>query len=110
MFIRIFILFFSIVPPKILPFNFGDEDYTLGMSAQTLCIVTEGDTPVDIRWVISSPMHTSMAGVTTTKISPKSSILVIDAIDASHSGNFTCIATNSAGSLNYTAQLTVVGI
>lgn len=98
------------VAPKILPFNFGGEAYTLGMSAQTQCIVSEGDTPIDIRWTISSSMRTSMAGITITKIGSKSSILLIDSVEASHSGNYTCTATNSAGSLNYTAQLTVVGI
>ena len=82
----------------------------MGMSAQIQCIVTEGDAPVDIRWTMSSKVHSSMTEITVTKISSKSSILLIDSIDASHTGNFTCTATNNAGSLNYTAQLTVVGI
>ena len=82
----------------------------MGMSAQTQCIVTEGDTPVDIRWTISSRVHSSMTGITIGKFGAKSSILQIDSIDASHSGNFTCTATNSAGSSSYMAHLTIVGI
>ena len=82
----------------------------MGMSAQIQCIVTEGDVPVDIRWTMSSPVHASMTGITITKLGSKSSILQIDSIDASHSGNFTCTATNNAGSSSYTAHLTVVGI
>ena len=95
--------------PKILPFNFGEEDYTSGMSAQLQCIVTEGDIPVDIRWITSGQTHSALSGITITKIGSKSSIMQIDSVDASHSGNYTCTAHNSAGQASYTAQLTVVG-
>lgn len=96
--------------PKILPFNFGEEDYTSGMSAQLQCIVTEGDLPVDIRWTTLGSTHSALLGISVTKIGSKSSILQIDSVDASHSGNYTCSAKNSAGQASYTAQLTVVGI
>lgn len=96
--------------PKILPFNFGEEDYTAGMSAQLQCIVTDGDVPVDIRWITSAQTHSALSGITYTKIGSKSSILQIDSVDATHSGNYTCTATNTAGQASYTAQLTVVGI
>lgn len=95
--------------PKILPFNFGDEDYTEGMSAQLQCMVTDGDLPVDIRWTVAGKNGASDSGITVTKIGAKSSILNIDSVDASHAGNYTCSATNTAGKSSYTAQLTVVG-
>jgi Immunoglobulin I-set domain len=97
------------VAPKILPFTFGDQDYEVGMSAQVTCMVIEGDNPVDIRWNAAGHTHSSMTGITITKIGTRSSVLQIDSVDAGHSGNFTCTATNAAGSLNYSAQLTVVG-
>lgn len=97
------------VSPKILPFNFGDEDYTEGMSAQLQCIVTEGDLPVDIRWVVAGKGGASDAGISVTKIGAKSSILNIDSVDASHAGSYTCTARNAAGKSSYSAQLTVVG-
>lgn len=95
--------------PKILPFNFGDEDYTEGMSAQLQCIVTDGDLPVDIRWTMAGRSGASDAGVTVTKIGAKSSILNVDAVDASHAGSYTCTARNAAGTSSHTARLTVVG-
>lgn len=97
------------VAPKILPFNFGEEDYTSGMSAQLQCIVTEGDLPVDIRWTTLGTTHSALLGITVTKIGSKSSILQIDSVDASHTGNYTCTARNAAGQASYSAQLTVVG-
>lgn len=80
------------------------------MSAQLQCIVTEGDVPVDIRWITSGQTHSALSGISITKIGSKSSIMQIDSVDASHSGNYTCTARNSAGQASYTAQLTVVGI
>lgn len=96
--------------PKILPFNFGEEDYTSGMSAQLQCIVTEGDLPVDIRWTTLGTTHSGLMGISVTKIGSKSSILQIDSVDASHSGDYTCMAQNAAGKASYSAKLTVVGV
>lgn len=96
--------------PKILPFNFGEEDYTSGTSAQLQCIVTEGDLPVDIRWTTLGTTHSGLMGISVTKIGSKSSILQIDSVDASHSGDYTCMAQNAAGKASYSAKLTVVGV
>ena len=95
--------------PKILAFDFGEEDYTTGMSAQLNCMVTGGDSPVDIQWNVVPHGHSSVTGITTTKIGTKSSVLQIDALDATHSGNYTCTASNKAGMVRHSAQLTVVG-
>ena len=94
--------------PKILPFSFGEEDYTSGMSATINCIVIEGDSPVDIRWNITAQSHSSVQGIVITKVG-KSSVLQIDSVDATHTGNYTCTAINAAGMVQYSAQLTVVG-
>ena len=79
------------------------------MSAQIQCIVTEGDAPVEIVWNVTAQSHSSLMGITMTKIGSKSSVLQIDSVDATHTGNYTCTATNSAGIAHYSAQLTVVG-
>ena len=95
--------------PKIFPFTFGEEDYMAGMSAQLNCMIIEGDAPVDIRWDVLAQSHASVSGITTTKFGAKSSVLQIDSLDASHSGNYTCTASNKAGTVRHSAQLTVVG-
>jgi len=49
-------------------------------------------------------------GMTTTKIGDSISVLVIASVAASHSGNYTCTARNSAGVANHTATLQVNGM
>jgi Immunoglobulin domain len=100
------------VAPKIAPFSFGDDEYTQGMSAQINCIVIEGDLPIDISWTFHgrhSSGLSSSSGIETTKIGSRSSVLNIESVSAEHSGNFTCIARNSAGVRNSTTALHVYG-
>lgn len=100
-----------IVRPKIVPFSFGEDEYfTSGTHVQASCIVGEGDIPVDISWTFHGKIEASMMGISTTKLGPRSSILQIDSVAAAHSGQYTCIAKNSAGAQNYTAHLRVLGI
>ena len=94
--------------PVIGPFSFGDHEYTLGMSAQINCIVVEGDLPLDISWTFHGPSSV-MAGIETTKIGSRSSVLNIESVGADHAGNYTCIARNFAATRNYTATLSVYG-
>ena len=97
------------VPPKILPFTFGDQLYEQGMSAQVQCIVVEGDAPLDIGWNVVADADSSSSGVQVTRIGAKSSVLLIDSITEKHNGNYTCKAANAAGTQSFSAQLTVVG-
>lgn len=39
----------------------------------------------------------------------KTSVLNIDSVDEQHAGNFTCMASNSAGTSTYTTKLVVKG-
>lgn len=48
-------------------------------------------------------------GVTTTKISERSNLLIISSVMATHSGNYTCTATNAAGTTSYTVPIRVNG-
>ena len=49
-------------------------------------------------------------GISIIKAGPRLSILAIDSIAAGHAGDYTCTASNSASSVNYTATLAVNGL
>lgn len=50
-----------------------------------------------------------MEGLVVTKVSKKVSTITIDSVQENHSGQYTCIAENKAGSSQYTAVLNVNG-
>lgn len=105
--------FFPSVRPKILPFTFGeDEFHTPGSHVQTICIVGEGDLPIELTWTFRGDSKIGMAdmGVSTTRVGPRSSVLQIDSVTAAHSGEYTCTAKNSVGSQSVVADLEVLGI
>ncbi len=79
------------------------------MSAHTVCAATEGDLPMEINWVFHGQKHSSMMGISTTKVGPRSNMLQIESVAAAHSGNYTCTARNAAGTRNYSANLIVFG-
>jgi Immunoglobulin domain len=92
-----------------MPFSFGDEPFTSGASAHTVCAVTEGDLPMDINWIFEGQKHSSMMGIATLKVGPRSNMLTIESVAAAHSGQYTCMARNGAGSRNFTTSLIVYG-
>lgn len=48
--------------------------------------------------------------VSTSKIGKRINVLSIESVKADHAGNYSCIATNQAGSIEYTAPLIVIGL
>jgi hypothetical protein len=92
-----------------MDFSFGNEPLLWGSQAQTTCLVSEGDIPIQITWAFHGNDVTTnnQKGITTTKFGHRSSILQIDPVE--FSANFTCMAKNQAGSVNYTAELIVQG-
>ncbi|GAB6030518.1 hypothetical protein CHUAL_007380 [Chamberlinius hualienensis] len=102
------------VPPKIVPFSFQDEQHILeGMLARASCVVSRGDLPLRIMWekdrqpVPNTPILGT--GITVRKFDEYSSILSIDSVKKEHSGTYTCVAGNDAGSARYSTQLIVNG-
>lgn len=99
------------VPPKVLPFSFGDEAMSAGNMAQIQCIVTEGDSPLQIAWTmqgseVSSGKH---RGVSTLRVGEKSSLLIIESVTAEDSGLYTCTVSNKGGIVKYETELVVNG-
>jgi hypothetical protein len=97
-----------VVLPHIIPFAL-DEDINTGESVQLNCHVSKGDTPLKITWNFHGEELSSHMGITTTKIGDRTSLLTISSVMAGHSGNFTCTAQNTAGSISHTATVHVNG-
>ena len=80
-----------------------------------MCSITKGDIPIKIYWNFqgvdddSAYNLTSNDGVVITKPSQKMSVLAIEAVKARHRGNYTCIASNKAGSTQHHAYLSING-
>lgn len=80
-----------------------------GESVQLNCHVSKGDKPLKITWSFQGDDLSSHMGIETMKIGDRSSILSIGSAMAAHSGNYTCTATNPAGSASYTTSIFVNG-
>ncbi|KAJ8721463.1 hypothetical protein PYW07_002238 [Mythimna separata] len=97
------------VPPLIMPFNFGEVPFNPGDTAVVNCVASKGDLPLDISWTFSSEtMDSSLQrDIMTMPLSPRASILTINSVSANHQGNYTCIVQNAAGRAEYAATLVV---
>ncbi|XP_070066218.1 cell adhesion molecule Dscam1 isoform X15 [Drosophila virilis] len=96
------------VPPSIAPFSFGDDPVNTGENAGVQCMVQKGDVPITIKWTLNSrPIINGEEGITILKLSPKTSVLNIAAVEQYHRGIFKCIAENVAGSSYTTSELKV---
>lgn len=94
-----------------MPFNFGEDAVNLYDMVSATCTVNKGDMPIDIYWKnleTGRKLFTS-DGITIGRMTPRLSTLSIESVMGRHSGRYTCIASNSAGIANYTAELTVNG-
>ena len=76
-----------------------------------MCSVLKGDTPLEIRWNLNGEpiTHQSHPDVTITKTGKMISLLSIDAVTAHHAGEYSCEASNLAGSTIRSAILSVNG-
>lgn len=96
------------VLPHINPFTF-DGEANSGDSVQLTCHVAKGDLPLQIKWLFKDQPIFAHLGIITSKFGDRSSFLTVPSVTADNSGNYTCVATNTAGQFNYTAQLYVYG-
>ncbi|XP_018569506.1 Down syndrome cell adhesion molecule-like protein Dscam2 [Anoplophora glabripennis] len=94
------------VPPIIEPFSFQDG-LSEGMRTRTVCGVSKGDPPLVVSWLKDGQPLTPNLGVNVSALDPYSSLLSISSLDSRHSGDFTCVASNPASEVRYTAKLQV---
>ncbi|CAL7934268.1 unnamed protein product [Xylocopa violacea] len=105
------------VGPQLAPFTFGDEAANAGEMATVQCAVIKGDLPVRIVWSLNGrPIDVGRASgdhsydipdVVVTRSSKRISTLTIDSVAARHAGEYSCTATNAAGSATHTSVLSV---
>ncbi|XP_037907258.1 Down syndrome cell adhesion molecule-like protein Dscam2 isoform X6 [Hermetia illucens] len=95
-----------IVPPNIEPFVFQDG-LAEGMRTRTVCGVSRGDPPLTLRWLKDGEPMPAHLGANVTLLDPYSSLLSIPSLSATHSGDYTCVASNPASETKYTASLQV---
>ena len=102
--------FFCIIePPRIVPFSFGSAVVDSGDFAQLTCAVSRGDMPITITWSLKGQELNSGPSITTTMVGTRTSMLIISDVDYTHIGEYTCRATNPAGSVTHAAELNVNG-
>lgn len=98
------------VPPKITPFDFGDEPANVEDSVSIMCLISTGDLPIDIEWLFNDYGISSYSGINVVKGGKRNSMLSIDSVQARHAGKYSCRAKNHAAAVNYTTDLIVNGI
>ncbi|XP_054719282.1 hemicentin-1-like [Uloborus diversus] len=91
--------------PKIQAFNFP-VDVIVGQKASAMCTAISGMPPLDFRW-LKNGKELSPGGKITIRTLVDVSVLVIESVDASSSGNYTCHLRTSTSSDSYTAHLDV---
>lgn len=102
-------MFFYLVLPQIVPFDFGDETINALDMVSASCTVNKGDLPINIYWKHNDRKIFSSDGVLISKTSQRMSVLTIESVRYRHSGNYTCGAENNGGFVQYTANLLVNG-
>lgn len=103
------IIFNYLVPPQIIPFDFGDEKINILDMILTTCTANKGDLPIELRWLFNGELITTNDGVLISRTSQRISTLSIESVLGRHNGKYTCIASNSAGVAKHSADLIVNG-
>ncbi|XP_024891161.1 LOW QUALITY PROTEIN: hemicentin-2-like [Temnothorax curvispinosus] len=97
----------TLVAPEIAPFVLSEKPANWGETVTATCTILKGDQPIQIEWAHNgqpiSHDFSDIAIVTSKRVS----LLTIDAVTASHAGEYTCVATNAAGGTSYSASLAV---
>ncbi|KAL1463710.1 hypothetical protein WDU94_015436 [Cyamophila willieti] len=97
----------STVPPKIVPFNFGEETLSEGQATSVSCLVSIGDLPISFTWLLNGLRIQDPSDILISQTGKRISQLSIDAVDHNHIGNYSCLASNNASTVSYTALLMV---
>lgn len=97
------------MPPRITPFYFEDSPLSSGQYAQVNCLASEGDLPITIDWTLNGHSLSNYAEISIDKVGKRSSMLTIESTSHPLAGNYSCRATNRAGTAEYVTQLQING-
>ena len=101
---------FLIVAPQIGHFSFGNEPVNAGDVISVLCMVPKGDFPLETEWLFNNnPFDKNRDDVVISNSGKRGKQLTIEAVSAVHAGEYTCVASNIAGSTTRSAVLDVNG-
>ncbi|CAL4091055.1 unnamed protein product, partial [Meganyctiphanes norvegica] len=78
-----------------------------GMRTIVTCLIRSGDQPITMSWQKDGQPMNLTPGVNIKQIDTFTSMLTIDSARDEHTGNYTCLAANSARTTTFTARLSV---
>ena len=111
-------LYFIIVPktlvaPKIVPFSRRTSSLQKGERITLTCTIAKGDTPISIIWQKDEEHIKTSEKADDIKViafDEFNSMLTIEDLDVRHIGNYSCLASNSAGTAIHYQTIHVNGI
>ncbi|XP_044595938.1 Down syndrome cell adhesion molecule-like protein Dscam2 isoform X27 [Cotesia glomerata] len=96
------------VSPQIGTIAFTDSPANSGEPVSATCAVLKGDFPMKILWQQNGqPIGNDQSDIVVNAISRHMSVISIESAVARHTGEYTCIATNEAGTARQSATLIV---
>lgn len=82
-----------------------------GDPASVQCFVSGGDLPLQVSWLHNGyPISDNDDLISMGRLGHRLFALNIDSLQGEHSGNYTCLAKNVAGTAEHTAVLIVNGL
>lgn len=97
------------VRPEIESFNLPPS-VQMGQRLSITCTVVKGDPPISIRWLRDEYTLKKDGDIRIHDLADYSSTLLFDPIKPEHRANYTCVATNEAGSDRHSAAMVIHGM
>lgn len=98
------------MPPKISPFDFGEEPLNFGDPALVQCTILGGDLPMTVTWLLNNQSVDDLRDITLSKLGKRIHVLSIESVAGHHAGEYCCRAKNTAGMTEHSAFLSVNGL
>ncbi|XP_064480697.1 cell adhesion molecule Dscam1-like isoform X2 [Ornithodoros turicata] len=98
------------VKPTIEPFSYPPS-IREGQRASVMCTVSSGDMPINITWYRDGepigPANPQTRGILVSTVADYSSTLHFKSVRLEYRGNYTCVASNDAGTVSYSTTMVI---